>query len=31
MEKSDNTRLEIFFKPGLISLDNLYSLRMKKK
>jgi hypothetical protein len=31
MEKSDNSRLEIFFKPGLISLDDLYSIRMKKK
>lgn len=31
MEKSDNQRLEIFFKPGLISLDDLYSIRLKKK
>jgi hypothetical protein len=31
MEKSDNLKFEIFFKPGLISLDDLYNLRMKKK
>jgi serine/threonine protein kinase len=31
MEKCDNTRLEIFFKPGLISLDDLYNIKMKKK
>jgi serine/threonine protein kinase len=31
MEKCDNARLEIFFKPGLISLDDLYNIKMKKK
>jgi serine/threonine protein kinase len=31
MEKHDNFRLEIFFKPGLISLDDLYNLRITRK
>jgi serine/threonine protein kinase len=30
MEKHDNFRLEIFFKPGLISLDDLYNIRMTR-